>query len=479
MLKMNALVDPRMIDALYEASPGGRRDRPDRPRHLLPAPGGPGPVREHPRALDRRPVPRALADLPVRRARREAAHYIGSADLMPRNLDRRVEALVPVAAPSLAARLDEILDVLHAGRHARVDARPGRDVDQGARRARDRRAPASPGAGGRARGVAPGVSRTPASTNLERETKLQAPAGFRLPELGGDGLVATEMEPQRLVTVYVDTPDLRIVRWGSSLRHRQGGGVDRQAPLVGQRVAARPHRGQLRGRGREEAADGGRRPGPRLRPRRGARPRRSVADRPSRRRDRRRGGHAAGRGDRRRGVGDGRAARGEPVPRAGGRARPRRRCWRSRRSSSSASTEAGAGPVDNVPKLVRALGPRAASPPDVEVPELDEHASVTDVVRRELATSVVRLLRHDAGVRLGEDPEERPPGEGGHAARALGAPDVPRRARAGLGDLAARPACGGWPTRSVPCATPRSCATASARGSRCCPRATARVSRSS
>jgi len=30
-----------------------------------------------------------------------------------------------------------------------------------------------------------------ASTNLEREAKLQAPAGFRLPELGGDGLVAT------------------------------------------------------------------------------------------------------------------------------------------------------------------------------------------------------------------------------------------------------------------------------------------------
>jgi CHAD domain-containing protein len=66
---------------------------------------------------------------------------------------------------------------------------------------------------------------------------------------------------------------------------------------------------------------------------------------------------------------------------------------------------AGAGPLDNVPKLVRALGPRAASPPDVEVAELDEHATVADVVRRELATSVVRLLSHDAGVRLGEDPE--------------------------------------------------------------------------
>ena len=71
------------------------------------------------------------------------------------------------------------------------------------------------------------MSKTAASTNLERETKLEAPAGFRIPELGGDGLVATEVEPQRLVTVYVDTPDLRIVRWGSSLRHRQGEGAEK------------------------------------------------------------------------------------------------------------------------------------------------------------------------------------------------------------------------------------------------------------
>jgi polyphosphate kinase len=38
-------------------------------------------------------------------------HYIGSADWMPRNLDRRVEALTPVDDPRLQARLEEILDV--------------------------------------------------------------------------------------------------------------------------------------------------------------------------------------------------------------------------------------------------------------------------------------------------------------------------------------------------------------------------------
>ena len=38
-------------------------------------------------------------------------YYIGSADLMERNLDRRVEALAPVEAPALQARLQEVLDV--------------------------------------------------------------------------------------------------------------------------------------------------------------------------------------------------------------------------------------------------------------------------------------------------------------------------------------------------------------------------------
>jgi polyphosphate kinase len=37
--------------------------------------------------------------------------YIGSADLMPRNLDRRVEALVSIEDPELQDRLDEILGV--------------------------------------------------------------------------------------------------------------------------------------------------------------------------------------------------------------------------------------------------------------------------------------------------------------------------------------------------------------------------------
>jgi polyphosphate kinase len=46
--------------------------------------------------------------------RGQPAWLIGSADLMGRNINRRVEALVPVEAPALQARLQEILDVLLA-----------------------------------------------------------------------------------------------------------------------------------------------------------------------------------------------------------------------------------------------------------------------------------------------------------------------------------------------------------------------------
>ena len=43
-----------------------RRDRPHRARHLLPPAPGQGPVGGHPRAVDPRALPRALAGLPVR-----------------------------------------------------------------------------------------------------------------------------------------------------------------------------------------------------------------------------------------------------------------------------------------------------------------------------------------------------------------------------------------------------------------------------
>ena len=67
--KMNALEDTRIVRALYEGRPGGRRDRPRRPRPL-PHPARPaGAVRDHPRPLDRRALSGARPHLLVRQRR--------------------------------------------------------------------------------------------------------------------------------------------------------------------------------------------------------------------------------------------------------------------------------------------------------------------------------------------------------------------------------------------------------------------------
>ena len=116
-LKMNSLVDEQLIDALYRASQAGVKVDVRGARHLLPAPGRAGPVREHPRQVHRRPLPGAFAAsassatataCPSRRAR----VFISSADWMARNMDWRVETLVPVENPTVHAQiLDQIMVV--------------------------------------------------------------------------------------------------------------------------------------------------------------------------------------------------------------------------------------------------------------------------------------------------------------------------------------------------------------------------------
>ena len=111
ILKVNSLVDPEIVEALYAASQSGTEIdlivrglcslRPDVPglsdrirvRSLV------GRFLEHSRIFRFGPD-----GAPVE-------YFLGSSDLMPRNLDRRVEAMVPVLDPALQERLAQILDV--------------------------------------------------------------------------------------------------------------------------------------------------------------------------------------------------------------------------------------------------------------------------------------------------------------------------------------------------------------------------------
>jgi polyphosphate kinase len=108
-MKMNSLVDRRCIRALYEAAQAGVPVDLNLRGICCLRPGVPG-VSEHIRVVSI--VGRFLEHSRVYAFQRgdERRVFIGSGDLMPRNLDTRVELLVPVEDPALRGEIEDVLE---------------------------------------------------------------------------------------------------------------------------------------------------------------------------------------------------------------------------------------------------------------------------------------------------------------------------------------------------------------------------------
>ena len=142
-LKVNNLSDKAIIDELYLASQAGAKiDLIVRSVCAL-RPGRQGDEREHPRSQRARPLSRAQPASSTSRPAASGSYFIGSADLLPRNLDHRLEAVAPVEDPRLQ-RPPRRGARRAAGGHDRLGASVRRVVD-GGRPEEGRAAPLGPG----------------------------------------------------------------------------------------------------------------------------------------------------------------------------------------------------------------------------------------------------------------------------------------------------------------------------------------------
>jgi CHAD domain-containing protein len=239
----------------------------------------------------------------------------------------------------------------------------------------------------------------------EREVKLAASPSFRFPDLQGvvEGLLADAQDPRPQHSVYFDTPDLRLARWGCSLRYRDVDGWTVKLPnegtgalLVREEVRFDGHAKQpppaavdlLRAYVRSESVG----PVTRLKTLRRTVILRDADGRP-----------AVEVVDDEVSVMDGRrlAARFRELEVEVGDQTPPG----ALEHVLDRLRAAGAGEPDPTPKYVHALGPLALGTAEVHVTDLPSGATAGDVVRQALAASVIRLLRHDAVIRLDVDPE--------------------------------------------------------------------------
>ena len=240
---------------------------------------------------------------------------------------------------------------------------------------------------------------------LEREAKFEVDDGFVLPDLSdlGDGLRGHPADTQRFVSTYHDSADLRLIRWGGSLRVRTGQGWTVKLPHSGQSLVTRDEivfQGSVE-RPPAEALDLVRGIV------RGARLERVARLQTLRRRV------CIAAGDEVRPVAE--VVDDEVSVLDGRRVVDRFREIEVELAEGAEPAEVkpvlaaiaacGARPAGSVTKVARALGAPAIAAPDVVMPQVARRSSARDVIARAIADSVVRLIEHDAAVRLGDDPE--------------------------------------------------------------------------
>ncbi|HEX3630188.1 MAG TPA: CYTH and CHAD domain-containing protein [Candidatus Dormibacteraeota bacterium] len=241
---------------------------------------------------------------------------------------------------------------------------------------------------------------------LEREVKLAVPPSFSLPDLGdlGAAIHTSPVDERRLETVYYDSPDLRLTRWGCSLRLRQGEGWTLKLPVSGDHVALT--RRELEFPNRES-----RPPDAAVALVLGYVRKSTLVPVVSLSTLRRKLQLLTGDGTVLAEVVD------DDVSVIQG-LRVQNRFREIEVELRDPSAEAllqpilsrlrGAGAADEgqTSKLIRALGARATAPPEVDPLPIGSAPTTAELVRHVIGSSVSSLLQHDPGVRLGDDPED-------------------------------------------------------------------------
>lgn len=244
--------------------------------------------------------------------------------------------------------------------------------------------------------------------STETEVKMGAWAGFELPALDGaaDGVTAVARVPRTLLAVYYDTADLRLARWGVTVRHRTGDGNGWTVKLPEGEEGPALVRRELNFEGPAARMPAGATSlirayarGTPLLPVARIRTVRTGVDLLD--------------GE---GVVVAEVVDDEVSVLHGGRVATRFREVEVELGARPPAgllenvvgllRDAGAGAPDSTPKVIRALGSRALAPPEVELVTLGKRPSAADLVRQAISAAVDRIMRHDPGVRIGDDPED-------------------------------------------------------------------------